>query len=124
MCARVPLVMQSGGAPYFQKKAALLEKEIASAEQEAGGNQEELELSFKRVRVSWHALQLSKSHLQLAWVAHVHGGAQTAIVGGCWQLQRCLQGQGLWKLPCKRLSSRCFCDRCSVRQIVCGTGNS
>jgi hypothetical protein len=71
--------MQSAGAPYFQKKAATLEKEIASAEQEAGGNQEELELSFKRVRVSQHALQL--------WVNRVHGRVHALSAVGSWQLQ-------------------------------------
>lgn len=46
------MCIQGGGAPLFQKKADALEKEIVSAEQEAGGNQEELELSYKRVSVS------------------------------------------------------------------------
>lgn len=43
--------MQSGGAQFFQKKAAALEKQVTSAEREAGGNQQELELNLKRVRV-------------------------------------------------------------------------
>jgi hypothetical protein len=81
--------MQSGGAPYFQKKAAALEKEIASAEQEAGGNQEELELSFKRVRVLRHALQLAKSYLQLAW--GTLSPSLWAVLGSCRTCTLCLQ---------------------------------
>jgi hypothetical protein len=67
--------MQSGGSPYFQKKAAALEREIASAEQEAGGNAEELELNFKRVRhvqqlLSWHPLHSYGCTVCMAGFAH------------------------------------------------------
>lgn len=42
-------LQKGGGASWFQTKAAALEREVANAEREAGGNQEELELNLKRV---------------------------------------------------------------------------
>lgn len=45
------LSLQDGGAGLFQKQADKLEKQVAEAEKEAGGNQEELELTLRRVRL-------------------------------------------------------------------------
>lgn len=42
--------MQDGGAGWFGKRAATLEKQVAEAEKEAGGNKDELELTLRRVR--------------------------------------------------------------------------
>lgn len=46
---RLQLQQTGRGAQYFTKKMAALEQTIAAAEEEAGGNQEVLEISLKRV---------------------------------------------------------------------------
>lgn len=37
----------------WAKKVALFDKDITAAEQEAGGNQEALEVSLRQVRTAW-----------------------------------------------------------------------
>jgi hypothetical protein len=56
MCVTLHVLFaQDGGAGMFQKKAVLLEKHVAEAEREAGGNKDELELTLRRVSVCWRS---------------------------------------------------------------------
>lgn len=75
--------MQSGGAQFFQKKAAVLEKQVTSAEREAGGNQQELELNLKRVRVCWEGVACV-CRLRLCACVCVHSLCRTGPGPSLW----------------------------------------